>query len=271
MPATTELRYFNNDEMLETLNGPGDKEAVKRICKDEQEYLSHFADFKNEKAVGECTTSYLYSPTALNRIKSELGSNIKLIVILRNPVSRAFSNYQYYVRRGKEKASFEEAIVNEDKREKEGWNNGWFNIRHSFYYKNVQKLIQSGLSFKIIFFEDLISDPKTTVKDVYKFLEVDNSIYSKNLSIRYNKGGIYKFRKISSWLLKPSELRSTVKAITPSYLVEQFRKRRESFLASQTRPLKIDDKMKNKLHKLFEEDVEKLAELISFDKSKWDY
>src|SRR3989338_6091999 len=57
----------------------------------------------------EVTPVYIYNPTVANRILSLLPT-IKLIALLRNPVDRAYSNYQLAIRSGKEKRSFEEVI-----------------------------------------------------------------------------------------------------------------------------------------------------------------
>ena len=58
---------------------------------------------------GEATPHYVFHPLAMKRIK-ELLPNVKLIVVLRNPVENAYSHFQHYKRGGIEKDSFEEAI-----------------------------------------------------------------------------------------------------------------------------------------------------------------
>jgi hypothetical protein len=61
---------------------------------------------------GESTPSYLFSPQAPARM-AEVVPDAKLVALLRNPIDRAYSNYQMQVRRGTEERSFEEAAEKE--------------------------------------------------------------------------------------------------------------------------------------------------------------
>jgi hypothetical protein len=58
---------------------------------------------------GESTAYYLFHPLAAERIAETL-PHTKILVVLRNPVDRAFSHYQHKFRRCQETLSFEEAI-----------------------------------------------------------------------------------------------------------------------------------------------------------------
>lgn len=64
---------------------------------------------------GEATPMYLVHPHAPGRIAQQF-PGVRLIVILRNPAHRAYSQYQHNVRMGWEPLSFEEAIEREDER-----------------------------------------------------------------------------------------------------------------------------------------------------------
>jgi hypothetical protein len=64
---------------------------------------------------GEATPYYLFHPHAPARI-SRLLPNARLIVLLRDPVARAFSHYQHECRLGHETLSFDEALARESSR-----------------------------------------------------------------------------------------------------------------------------------------------------------
>jgi hypothetical protein len=64
---------------------------------------------------GECSPYYMFHPLAPKRIAQAL-PGIKLFVLLRNPVDRAYSHYQHERARGFETLSFEEAIEREPER-----------------------------------------------------------------------------------------------------------------------------------------------------------
>ena len=73
---------------------------------------------KTKCLTGEATPRYLHYPHAPKRV-FELLPNIKLIVLLRNPIDRAYSHYQMEVSSGNEKLTFEEAIEKEEERTKD--------------------------------------------------------------------------------------------------------------------------------------------------------
>jgi hypothetical protein len=88
-------------------------------------YRSHFPlsswKKKNEKhgkhkfITGEATPYYLFHPLAPQRA-SRIVPNSQLIIVLRNPVERAYSHYQHEVRMGAETLPFEEALNKEEER-----------------------------------------------------------------------------------------------------------------------------------------------------------
>jgi hypothetical protein len=83
-------------------------------------YRSHFP-LPTRKAgrrsiTGEASPYYLFHPHAARRM-AEIVPRVRLIVLLRNPVDRAYSSYQHAVRKGTETLStFEEAIELEEAR-----------------------------------------------------------------------------------------------------------------------------------------------------------
>jgi hypothetical protein len=64
---------------------------------------------------GEATPYYLFHPAAPSRVAATLPA-ARLIVLLRNPVDRAYSHYQREVRKGRESLSFTEALAREAER-----------------------------------------------------------------------------------------------------------------------------------------------------------
>lgn len=88
-------------------------------------YKGHFPTLLSEKIKGltsretihsgEASPNYLFDPRPPDRIKKII-PHVKLIVLLRNPVDRAYSSYQMAFRRGREKLSFAKAIEVESRR-----------------------------------------------------------------------------------------------------------------------------------------------------------
>jgi len=68
-----------------------------------------------QRLTGEASPYYMFHPLAPERIAQRL-PDVRLIVILRNPIDRAFSHWLYEVRNGNEPLSFEDAITAEPAR-----------------------------------------------------------------------------------------------------------------------------------------------------------
>lgn len=79
----------------------------------ETEFFKH-AD-QNTLVYGEKSTSYIESEFAARKI-SEFYPDAKILIMLRDPLQRAISNYNFSVKNGIESLSFEEAILMEEER-----------------------------------------------------------------------------------------------------------------------------------------------------------
>jgi len=75
-------------------------------------YLAHFPVRKNDILSGEASPHYYFFPEAAERVAESL-PDAKLIILLRNPIDRAYSHYQHEVANGYEKLSFKDAISRE--------------------------------------------------------------------------------------------------------------------------------------------------------------
>ncbi len=66
-------------------------------------------DADGQRFTGEATPYYMFHPLAPARVAATL-PQVKVILLLRNPVDRAFSHYQLKIKRRQEPLSFEDAI-----------------------------------------------------------------------------------------------------------------------------------------------------------------
>ena len=156
-------------------------------------YRAHFPTkaYKNFKklTVGEQTATYLFHPLIPKRIHTTI-PNAKLIVVLRNPVDRAYSNYTHQVREGIEKRTFEEAIKSELKRieicknnPEYKINNNDFNnhvvfsyLRHGIYVDFIKAWMKffTKEQFLILPTYDLNNNRAKFLKQVFDYLNVQN-------------------------------------------------------------------------------------------------
>jgi hypothetical protein len=138
---------------------------------------------------GESTPYYLFHPHAPRRIE-EAVPNVKLLVLLRNPVDRAHSHYHHEVRMGAEERSFEEAIEREEKSlasetarllEDEGYRS-FTHMHHSYLARGIYvDQIQRWTEFfgrdqmMILRSEDFYHDPSACLEQVMHFLGLPGS------------------------------------------------------------------------------------------------
>lgn len=78
-------------------------------------YRSNFPQVSSERHCFESSPYYMFDPRVPRRVKQTL-PDVKLIFLLRNPASRAYSHYQHSRRRGREPLSFAEALAAEPER-----------------------------------------------------------------------------------------------------------------------------------------------------------
>jgi hypothetical protein len=100
------------------ITGPSWKEVSffdRHWWRGEAWYRGQFPLRAGERLVGEASPSYLFHPLAPQRARS-LVPDAKLVALLRDPVDRAYSQYQHEVALGREPLSFEDALAAEDDR-----------------------------------------------------------------------------------------------------------------------------------------------------------
>lgn len=90
-----ELHYFSEDNSYKN----GNKEYEKKLNAGLKDYINWMKNSKNinkkPKIIGEKTPEYMYNKIALERIY-KYNPKMKLIVILREPISRAYSQWNMY-------------------------------------------------------------------------------------------------------------------------------------------------------------------------------
>jgi len=123
-------------------------------------YQDHFPDYP--KCVTGEASGYLKFPDAIERIYRTV-PQVKLIVILRNPVDRAYSHYHMHLRKKKISIPFEKAIQSTPGYLNQG-KYAWKLWKWMEYFPQKQ--------FHIMQTEALYNAPRKTMNTVFKFLEL---------------------------------------------------------------------------------------------------
>ncbi|MAN60041.1 MAG: hypothetical protein CMC08_09430 [Flavobacteriaceae bacterium] len=171
MPRIKETHFFDNDKYFT------DKP-------DYSQYHNSFDITQRRLLNGEVTPSYIYWENSIQRIY-EYNHRMKIIVILRNPIERAFSNWNMEVMRGNETRLFMDCVLdglsNLLKLNKSN------NLYHSYlergFYKNqVEKLYEFFPDKQIHFvkYENFVKNQKDQMDRIFNFLRLNPSLFKYN-------------------------------------------------------------------------------------------
>ena len=261
LPNRKELHYFTYDLLRENANGPGDRHIITTLCTTRGEYESYYRGVSGQRMIGEVSPSYLYYSSVSERILSELGK-IKIIAILRNPVEKAYSQYMHLVRDNLETLTFYNALMKEEERRALGWSDIWRYAESSLYMDRLEtyKKVFGPDNVKILFFDDLISDPDNLMRDIFIYLCVNADIRC-DTSKTYNRSGKPRFRLIADFFAKPNIIKDIAKRILPDRIRIPLRIALHSLNTGRKDPM--DERSKKYLLKYFQKDIESLEGMIA--------
>ena len=210
MPNQKELHYFTQPNISTLNQGEGDLAAKESQIKTRIEYFNLYKGVKGEKAIGETSPSYINYPESFKNI-NKLLSNPKVIIILRDPVKRAYSNYLHLLREQRETKTFSQALELEDKRKEKNYSDFWYYKFNSFYYDKINKAKEAFTDVLILTQEELNKNTKKTIAKTYRFLQVNDDFTPANFNNKYNKGGLYKKNLITSFVFRQGKIKTLIK------------------------------------------------------------
>lgn len=146
-------------------------------------YLGHFAEARPSQVAGEKTADYLADEEACSLIHDALGP-IQIIIILRDPVARAYSHFWHERHNLSQFASFEEFLDG-------GSDVGdALVLTSSFYCESIrryQKLFGANRTMVLIA-EEMYSRPQTALESVCRFLKIKDDFKFPLRGARINRG-----------------------------------------------------------------------------------
>lgn len=276
MSPVKETNYFVND--LIGRNGPGDKQAIldvdlimadmlvkKRrlihagLVRDFDTYVKLFEGATIEKARGEVSPSYLYySKDASKRIK-QVCQDIKIIILLRNPIERAFSNYKALYTTGREYLDICTAMRTDviQKRLHNKWEHFWDYLGLGKYAEQVKTFLDTfgPDNVGIWLYEDFRRNPQVIFHEICKFIGVFPISLTTNKTWNVSKKKVwpmkYKIQRMPGF--------NYLKLIVPS----PFRRWISEYLdAKLGKALEMPIKLRKYLFYYYKEDILALDKLL---------
>ena len=235
---------------------------------DLETYKSLFNDVADETAIGEASTSYLIHPHAAKRIKQHI-PDAKLIVILRNPVDRAYSSFLMQCRIQKKDMTDSHKLLEDFKEQVKrayGENNT------GLYHRKIQNYLEffDESQLKVIAFKKFLTDFEPVTQDVFSFLNVKSDVRVEKPRVR-NKGGVPKNKLVFNTLeqLRQS-FNSTIRPLIPEQLVDRMY---NSFTTMRNKtldkPPELLPEVRHDLLMFYRDDILQLQETLNQDFSMW--
>ncbi len=263
-------------------------------------FEKYFADKQDSQIAGEIDPEYLFFPEVAARLAEPFPS-VKLIFILREPISRAFSHYQMSFSRGLDRLPFEQAVARESIRMTMGPNDLNPALERAQYElmerspedrsRLINHIVQSDFSYisrgqyadqieryltyfpreQMLFLlsEDLRDDIGSAMGKVYDFLGIEYLEPTSLTSTEQNQGAAISNMALHNALLDDSFAKKLVKTLFPASLRAQVKTWLLQRNRKQGSGFKLDSKLARRLRDEYRPHNERLSTLIGRDLSAW--
>ncbi|CAN5138791.1 hypothetical protein BH20ACT5_BH20ACT5_07880 [soil metagenome] len=264
-----EPHYFALHGEPACFTGPGDAATINRVAvTDRAGYLGLYPEGHDYLALGDGSVSTLhYAEHAAPEIL-RINPELRVVLLLRDPVDRAFSSYQYLRGRGFEPhEDFLTAVAEEPSRRQEGWHHLWHYTAMSRYADGLETL-RGALGpdrVGVWFYDDFDRDPDAVFAAVLRFIGVPVEPGYTGAVTRVNVSGASRAAPIHrsiQWITRNEVLRRLVKRLT-SYRFREFVRR------SAVRPTAVPAAARRALDPLFADDLRRLARLVDGPTPAW--
>ncbi|WDL95536.1 sulfotransferase family protein [Alicyclobacillus sp. ALC3] len=266
IPPKKEAHYFSIPDFPPTFQGPGDEGMNQYTVRDRALYEQLFDDVQEQTAVGESSVFYLYYPGTAARIHKTIPA-AKVIILLRNPVDRAYSAYTHLIRDERESMSFEDSLAQEQARHANDYEPMWLYRELGLYTEQVKRYFDvfGRDQVKVLLFEEFVREPCAHVREVLAFLGVDPDV-PIDTSLTHNESGQPTSRLVYNFISKPNGLKELVKPLVPAAIRERLGLRAKSMVLKK---VSMESATRAELEAYFASDIAALAELLQRDLSIW--
>jgi Sulfotransferase family len=228
-----------------------------------ENYLKLFCNVRDEAAIGDCSNTYLYSAVAAAEIKSAT-EDPRIIIVLRNPIERAFSHYIMDLRIGYVWRPFREELEHDLEDREELWGRSRLYVALGMYSAQVKRYLDvfSRERIKIILSEELRTTRRETLAELYRFLGVEPSFTPPSSTL--NEATIPHAVRFN-YLLRKSGIKRLITRYLPTAIKERGKKH---FYSGKRIPV-LSSAERDLLRGIFRVDIGELEKLIERDLSAW--
>jgi len=230
-------------------------------------YYFSGVDVANKQIIAKCA-SMLFQEEALIRLKKSL-PNVKLIVILREPVSRAYSSFKYAKKTGRETiTNFKDAFLATNRFPNDPILQKETSYREMGFYAKNLKLLYSLFpkeNIKVVKFDDLNNQTNQVVADVYGWFFPDKSV-TFDIKKKYNSGGAERSTMIAK-IFRPGRKLGIYKLFN-SRLKTKLRKFLNQVNTKEDNS-KLDQNVVNELKPIYKQDIFEVEKITGLNLENW--
>lgn len=241
------------------------------VVRDWDKYMELFEEAAPQQVRGEISTPYLYlyNQTIANIRKFHpVPGSLKILILLRDPAERAFSQYMWRVRDGRESLSFEEAIEKEESRREEGFSFDYFYVDRGLYSRQVEAYMEAFTFVKVMLLEDLKEKPEESLAQICNFLGVDEHfVFSKEEEL--NASYEPRWKALSRLITMESKTKFRILNQLPESWRHSIRQQFQDWNSKRTASMKLNPATRKRLVDFYTPDILKLQGLIHRDLAAW--
>ena len=237
-----------------------------------EDYEDMFKTNSIYKYKGESSVMYLAFPEfSIKNIKKYLDPDVKIIIMLRNPVERAFAGYLHNLRYNpSENLSFEEAFEKSEARyykERDITPDTRY-LHVGNYYSQVESFMSMfNDNVLVIMYEDYVNNIDLCLANVFDFLDIDK--ISVDTSRRHMVGGwIFKRKFLRNLLIPKNNFKSLIKSFLPNKKIRKAIKQKIMNMSTVENP-SISKDMQKKLTEYYRKDIDNLSKLLNKELNCW--
>lgn len=253
-----ELHFFSSPEIVQRLAAPGDEVVSRNVIRDEAAYLAEFAHLPPGMAnVVDVSPSYLHNPNAPARIAA-FAPGARIVILLRDPVAKVFSQYVHLWSGGAETLPFAEAFARSAERRAAGYSPMWDYEAGGYYADAVQRYLDrfGRDRVRVEIFEEFFGEDATARRGLEAFLGIT---FAQGPPPRINRSGRVKSAFWGAFLGRRAPL-AGVKRLIPLGLRGRLGDLVRGSL--KTEKPQLDPAMRRTLRRRYAGDVARLEALL---------
>lgn len=237
---------------------------------DRADYEALYRSARPDQTLLDVSPTYMYVPAASQSIAC-LVPDARAVVILRQPVDRAYSSFMHAVRERREPiGDFAEAMAAEPDRIAANCGFLWRYGDMGRYSSQVARLFERLGQDKVLVLltEDLAEDPHSTCARIVEFAGRDSS-FPFDLRVRHNVSGIPRSRWLHRVLHGGRLQRAVARPLAKAVGRDRLRDLQSRLHSRNLRQQPLDPDLRARLTEPFREDILRLSALIRRDLSHW--